>query len=195
MHCKACRDLLDDYVDGLPCADEVGAVSKHLADCLGCRSEYEALTKVIEALETTPRVVAPAGFAEMIMAAVGLEKPHAAAGRATDRRWAAAGVAAIIAVVNVLAFVLLSHPLAEAILAPVATLASAIWRATASNWYFANNLFTSTANLMAVLRTIAGAVSSGQNAGWQATVNLAFLLGALSIVLRKRGFRGFSVFI
>ena len=59
---------IDDYVDDRLDAEERRRVEEHLARCPACRAEYEATLALREELGALPRLEAPAGFKDVLMA-------------------------------------------------------------------------------------------------------------------------------
>ena len=56
-HAVACEDvihLLSDYIDGELRQDQCDAMAAHAADCVPCRSFYEAFTKTLAVYRETP---------------------------------------------------------------------------------------------------------------------------------------------
>ncbi|MHC4660549.1 MAG: anti-sigma factor family protein [Planctomycetota bacterium] len=68
MNCQEVQPLIQDYIDGELESGQAAEVGRHIEACGTCRSEAEALKKVITAVSALPRVSAPAGFAEKVIA-------------------------------------------------------------------------------------------------------------------------------
>ena len=69
MHCSRMSDL-QDYVDGELSPERAALLEQHLATCGDCRLVLANLQTVVEALETWPLVVEPAGLSTRVMARV-----------------------------------------------------------------------------------------------------------------------------
>jgi hypothetical protein len=63
MDCDAARRLIED-------GRETVALQSHLEQCVGCRQEAEFVERVAAAVGALPRVPAPKGFDEAVMAAL-----------------------------------------------------------------------------------------------------------------------------
>lgn len=72
------RHLLPDEIDLLLDGEEgfgVTPLKAHLAQCAGCRAEYEAQREVSLALEALPHIAPSARFTEKVMASVHVFEP------------------------------------------------------------------------------------------------------------------------
>lgn len=72
------RHLLPDEIDLLLDGEEgfgVTPLKAHLAQCAGCRAEYEAQREVSRALESLPHIAPSARFADRVMANVQVFEP------------------------------------------------------------------------------------------------------------------------
>lgn len=59
MECKAALERLDDLVDGTLDADSAAALTLHLAGCIGCARERDALLALRRAARALPRAIVP----------------------------------------------------------------------------------------------------------------------------------------
>lgn len=71
MTCEHARALFSDLADGRLGAPERAACKGHLAECAECRGEWQGFQRMLGLLRTLPRLRAPAGFAERVLAAAG----------------------------------------------------------------------------------------------------------------------------
>lgn len=90
MDCHEARELLQDELDArLPAAD-VARLAEHVAGCAACAAERRDLHALRAAFRAVPRVPAPAGFRDGVVAAL----PR---GRLRRLPWALGAVAAVAA--------------------------------------------------------------------------------------------------
>ncbi|MCC6931407.1 MAG: hypothetical protein IT359_20635 [Gemmatimonadaceae bacterium] len=83
------RHLLPEEIDLLLDGEEgfgVNPLKAHLAQCAGCRAEFEAQRKVTLALEVLPHIAPTARFAEKVMANVQVFEPWHVSLRDSIRR-------------------------------------------------------------------------------------------------------------
>jgi anti-sigma factor (TIGR02949 family) len=73
MHCNEIETRLDAYIDGEMPAEEITALEIHLNECSACRRELKARRKLRRLFSGQPRVTAPPGLLERIVAAAGEE--------------------------------------------------------------------------------------------------------------------------
>jgi len=59
VRCIKARARLNDYVDGLLAESDAAAVAQHLGECGDCRSEEEALRRILQQAHELPREIAP----------------------------------------------------------------------------------------------------------------------------------------
>ena len=59
MRCIKARARLNDYVDGLLAESEAAAMAQHLGECGDCRSEEEALRRILHEARGLAREIAP----------------------------------------------------------------------------------------------------------------------------------------
>lgn len=112
---------LDELAEGTLSQMERSRAEAHLRQCALCTAELEASRAVISALESLPRFVPSAGFADAVMARVVMQAaPEAGAEAVRKRRWLpqtrrgwmlvlAAALAPLVPLVHYLAWVF-SHP-------------------------------------------------------------------------------------
>ena len=74
MGCDACRDGLQEYLDGTLPKQESLKFFLHLRECDGCRLEHDKLHGLFHALESLPDIEVPTDFDAAVLASV----PYAA---------------------------------------------------------------------------------------------------------------------
>jgi anti-sigma factor RsiW len=70
LSCSITEKLLHPYIDGALSMPERQAVERHVAGCRSCRQAFVTLERTVLALESLPRVAAPAGLLAATMASV-----------------------------------------------------------------------------------------------------------------------------
>lgn len=65
--CLKILNLLPRFIENDFSAEESAEISAHLAECKSCRSEYEAMTRLVEALEAMPTIGVPSSFKDAVM--------------------------------------------------------------------------------------------------------------------------------
>ena len=101
MRCKKVIGQLTAYLDGQLTAAEREAVRSHVAGCARCRGELDALGRTVYAVADLPRLQAPAGLRDQVMAKLDGVAP-AEARRPRWRMYWGAAAAVIFAVVIML---------------------------------------------------------------------------------------------
>lgn len=67
MSCEDTRRDLEAYADGLLAGQEARRIEEHLARCEACRTEWEDIKKVLNAVSSLPAVNAPRDFKQSVM--------------------------------------------------------------------------------------------------------------------------------
>jgi len=65
--CLKILDLLPRFIENDFSAEESADIAAHLAACESCRREYDAMSRLIEALEAMPTVGVPPSFKDAVM--------------------------------------------------------------------------------------------------------------------------------
>ena len=99
MRCKKVIAQLSAYLDGQLTAAEREAVRLHLAGCARCRAEMEALDRTAYAVADLPRLQAPAGLRDKVLAKLDGVTPVAARHPRWRMYWGAAAAVAFALVI------------------------------------------------------------------------------------------------
>lgn len=75
MHCNKVLELLPRFIENDFTPEESAEVWGHLGDCDACRTEYEAMTRLVETLEGLPPVGVPSSFKAAVMLALPPKRP------------------------------------------------------------------------------------------------------------------------
>lgn len=107
MRCDQIEPRLDAFLDGELTAEEIAVLQSHLDGCPTCRRETESRRELRRAFAARPRVAAPSGLQDAILAAADSGKVGLRAGRPAGHRnrvrWGLAlAAAASLAVVALL---------------------------------------------------------------------------------------------
>ena len=70
MHCNKVLELLPRFIENDFTAEESAEGWGHLGECDACRTEYEAMNRLVETLEGLPPVGVPPSFKEAVMLAL-----------------------------------------------------------------------------------------------------------------------------
>jgi anti-sigma factor RsiW len=62
MNCEECLDLITAYLDDEIAAKEARDFEEHLLACDACRSEFQQMRMVTDAVRSLPEVDLPLGF-------------------------------------------------------------------------------------------------------------------------------------
>jgi len=105
MKCRDARGLLSDYVDGELPGAKAERLQRHLADCDGCRDEWEGLRRTVRLVAHLGRETCPVDLRARVVHAVSAPYAPGRAARAplalpVFGRWAGAGVALATGVVG-----------------------------------------------------------------------------------------------
>ena len=100
MNCTIARKLLQLYLDNALDEVEARTVEHHVAECISCRGHFLSLERLVLAIESLPRVAAPADTYQHIMVAV--TKHHEATVRGPLWQWANLSVMALFALTGIL---------------------------------------------------------------------------------------------
>lgn len=113
MTCSRARTWLQLYVDGRIEARRLGPLEAHLRGCAACRHELSMLETVCESLSELPTVAEPVGLTNLILARIAAFEVRQAAAdvRQFGLRWADALLAALLATMTTLLFVLVDPSL------------------------------------------------------------------------------------
>jgi anti-sigma factor RsiW len=113
MNCARAEKWLNLYVDGRLDVRQLRLLEEHTHACVACRSELNCLEAIRESLAEFPPVAEPAGLTERILACVAaFESGRSAAhGHQFSLRWADGLLAALLATLTTLLFVLLDPSL------------------------------------------------------------------------------------
>jgi anti-sigma factor RsiW len=90
MRCDRFDTRLDVYIDGELPAEELVTLEAHLEECPACRRELEGRRELRRVFRERPRVTAPSGLQERILAAAATEQVGERTGRlagSQDPRW------------------------------------------------------------------------------------------------------------
>jgi anti-sigma factor (TIGR02949 family) len=85
MRCDQTETRLDAYIDGEMPAEKMATLETHLGTCPACRRELESRRALRRVFSDRPKVTAPAGLQERILAAAGQEAAHPV--ERSDPRW------------------------------------------------------------------------------------------------------------
>lgn len=84
MNCTIANDLLQLYLDGALEPAEAQELEGHVAGCATCRSELVHMERLLIAIESLPRLAAPAQLLPRTMAAIATRSPWASDGPVTQ---------------------------------------------------------------------------------------------------------------
>ena len=65
--CQKILELLSRFIEDDFSAEESEEIRAHLEGCPSCRKEHEAMSRLLETLETLPTLTVPASFKEAVM--------------------------------------------------------------------------------------------------------------------------------
>jgi hypothetical protein len=89
MTCDRAQDLFSDYIEGALDRPLANSMEAHLAGCLACQREIDALRATWEDLEALPLVAPPPGLVEQTLAAIHREQEAAQRPPAEPVSWLA----------------------------------------------------------------------------------------------------------
>ncbi|HKS73752.1 MAG TPA: zf-HC2 domain-containing protein [Terriglobales bacterium] len=73
MRCTQAKSLFSPYLDGAVSGTEMHALTQHLADCIGCKQQYDRLQKSVRLVGKAGRRRAPADLALNLRLAISRE--------------------------------------------------------------------------------------------------------------------------